>query len=138
MKNIRLLFSLLFACFLFASAIFAGIHQAEAARPYSSIKVIMYMTDWCPYCIKAREYIKSLGVQLIEYNIERDQSKARESMEKSGRRGVPVIDVEGILIPGYSPERIKSAVEMRRNQQQDSFGSGMILNARAIMARAFF
>ncbi|HSW62895.1 MAG TPA: hypothetical protein VLH56_06270 [Dissulfurispiraceae bacterium] len=48
----------------------------------------MYMTDWCPYCMKARE-----------------------SMQKSGRRGVPDIDVEGI---GYSPERIKSAVEMKR------------------------
>ncbi len=116
MKCIRLLLSLLFVCLFVVSEFFAGIHQAEAVRPHSSIKVIMYMTDWCPYCVKARYYIKSLGVQLIEYNIEQDQIKARESMEKSGRLGVPVIDVEGILIPGYSPERIKSAVEMRRNQ----------------------
>ncbi|HMK44686.1 MAG TPA: glutaredoxin domain-containing protein [Dissulfurispiraceae bacterium] len=90
--------------------------KADAARPYSDITVVMYMTDWCPYCVKARAYIKSLGVKLVEYNVERDKDKAAESMRKAGRRGVPVIDVEGIIIPGYSPEHIKAAVEKRREQ----------------------
>jgi len=90
--------------------------QAEAARPYSEIKVILYMTDWCYNCMHAREQLKSLGVQLVEYNVEKDKDKEWESIEKSGRRGVPVIDIEGIIIPGYIPERITGAVEMKRNQ----------------------
>jgi hypothetical protein len=40
-------------------------------RPYADIQVIMYMTSWCPYCTKARNYLHSLDVHLIEYNIER-------------------------------------------------------------------
>jgi glutaredoxin len=105
------------AVFIFAVIILAGYaRQAEAVRPYSDIKVILYMIDWCPYCMQAREYIQSLGVQLIEYNIELDKEKEWESIEKSGRRGVPVIDVEGIVIHGYVPEVIRGAVEMKRNQ----------------------
>ena len=88
--------------------------QMKEKRSYQEIEVTMYMTDWCPYCRKAREYLNSLGVNLTEYNVDRDREMAEESRRKGGR-GVPVIDVEGIIITGHSPERIKEAVEKRRN-----------------------
>jgi glutaredoxin len=85
-------------------------------RPYRDINVIMYMTAWCPYCTKAREYIRSLGVNLVEYNVETDRNKQKEMVQKSGgSRGVPLIDVEGIILKGYSPSAIKAAIERRRN-----------------------
>jgi glutaredoxin len=83
-------------------------------RSYQDIKVVMYMTDWCGYCRKAREYLHSLGVHLVEYDIEKDAAR-REEMRKLGGRGVPLIDVEGILIKGYSQQSIKDAVDKRRN-----------------------
>jgi glutaredoxin len=84
-------------------------------RAYQEIRVVMYMTSWCPYCKKARDYINSLGVSLTEYDIEKDRSKNDEMLGKSGGgKGVPLIDVEGIIIRGYSPEAIKSSVEARR------------------------
>lgn len=85
-------------------------------RPYENINVIMYMTAWCPYCVKARTYLRSLDVNLIEYNIEKDKNKREEMLNKSGgSQGVPLIDVEGIIIRGYSPDTIKAAIERRRN-----------------------
>jgi len=85
-------------------------------RSYGNINVIMYMTSWCPYCIKARGYIRSLNVNLTEYDVEKDKGKREEMLRKSGgSRGVPLIDVEGILIKGYSPSAIKEAVERRRS-----------------------
>jgi len=90
--------------------------RVEKKRPYRDIYVIMYMTSWCPYCVKAREYLRSLDVHLIEYNIERDKSKKEEMLSKSGGlQGVPLIDVEGIIIRGYSPDMIKAAIEIRRS-----------------------
>ncbi len=74
------------------------------------------MSPTCPYCRKAREYIHSLNVNLTEYNVEKDRSKREEMLIKSGgSKGVPVIDVEGIIIKGYGPEAIKAAVEKRRS-----------------------
>jgi len=37
-------------------------------------------------------------------------------MQKSGSRGVPVIDVEGIIIKGFSPDAISSAIKKKRTQ----------------------
>ncbi len=71
------------------------------------------MTDVCGYCKKAREYLNSLGVNLVEYNVEKDREKAVESHRKGGR-GVPVIDIEGTIIRGYSPGRIKETLEKKR------------------------
>jgi glutaredoxin len=88
----------------------------EEKRPYGSIKVIMYKTSWCGYCRKAREYLQSLNVNLVEHDIERDRSMGEEMLRKSGgTRGVPLIDVEGIIIHGYSPGQMKDAVEKRRS-----------------------
>jgi glutaredoxin len=85
-------------------------------RPYTSINVIMYITSWCGYCRKAREYLQSLSVDLVEYDIEKNPSMEKEMLSKSGgAKGVPLIDVEGIIIRGYSPSAIKDAVEKRRS-----------------------
>jgi glutaredoxin len=74
------------------------------------------MTSWCPYCKKARDYINSQGASLIEYDIERDRSAADEMVKKTGGgHGVPVVDVEGIIIGGYSPEAISSALKQKQN-----------------------
>ena len=44
-------------------------------RSYGNITVIMYMTSWCGYSRKAREYLQSLNVNLIEYDIEKEMGK---------------------------------------------------------------
>lgn len=38
-------------------------------------------------------------------------------MQKSGQKGVPVIDIEGIIIRGFSPDAISSAI--RKQQAKD-------------------
>ena len=90
--------------------------QSKEKREYRDVEVILYVTEWCPYCRKAREYLKSLGVNLMEYDVEKDKSKNQEKLLKSGgKKGVPVIDVEGIILYGFSLDQIKNAVEKRRN-----------------------
>lgn len=89
--------------------------DAKKQRDVSEIKVIMYMTDWCPYCKKAREYLVSTGVNLIEYNIDKNRDRRQEMRSKSGSRAVPVIDIEGIIIRGYNLRAINSAIMSRRN-----------------------
>ncbi len=93
-----------------------GSESFKEKRPYGDIHVILYMTSWCPYCVKARDFLRSLDVHLIEYDIERDRNKRQEMLSKSGgSTGVPLIDVEGTVIRGYNPDALRSAVERRRN-----------------------
>jgi glutaredoxin-like YruB-family protein len=83
-------------------------------RDISDISVILYATDWCPYCKKTREYLNSEGIRFTEYNIDKDRSKREEMKEKSGSDGVPVLDIERIIIRGFNPQRISAAIEDRR------------------------
>jgi glutaredoxin len=57
-----------------------------------------------------------MGVSLTEHDIEKNPQKREEMMAKSGSRGVPVIDVEGIIIRGYSPSAMKDAIERKRRE----------------------
>ena len=83
--------------------------KKQGLRKNSDIQVVMYMTVWCPYCKKAEKYIKSLGVNLIEYDIEKNKSREKEMKAMNGGSGmVPLIYVEGIIIRGYVPEEISN------------------------------
>jgi len=57
-----------------------------------------------------------MGVNLVEYDIEKDRKKGEEMMAKSGSRGVPVVDIEGIIIRGYSPDAMRDAIERKRRE----------------------
>lgn len=86
--------------------------EKKRKRDYSDATVVMYMTDWCGYCKKAREYVHSLGARLVEYNIDRDEGRKDEMRKKSGgSSGVPLIDIDGTIIRGYSPSAIKAALD---------------------------
>ena len=90
--------------------------QGDPKRSYGSLDVILYQTSWCPYCTKARDFLKDTGVSLVIYDIEKDPSKRTEMIVKSGRPGVPVVDVEGIIIRGYLPDQMRLAIERKRRE----------------------
>lgn len=65
-------------------------------------KVIMYTKTICPYCVKAKAYLKANGVTNIEeINVESSPEKKQESIEKSGGRlTVPQIFIAGVHVGG--------------------------------------
>ncbi|MCS7184065.1 MAG: glutathione S-transferase N-terminal domain-containing protein [Patescibacteria group bacterium] len=74
-------------------------------------KVIIYTTSWCPFCEAVKEYFNQKGISYEEKNVELNLQARDEMVEKSGQLGVPVIDIEGKIIIGYSPEEIDNALE---------------------------
>jgi len=86
--------------------------REEKRTDYSKATAVMYMTDWCGYCKQAKQYIRSLGAVLVEYNIDKDAGKKEEMRKKSGgSSSVPLIDIDGTIIRGYSPPAIKAALD---------------------------
>ena len=74
------------------------------------MKVEIYSTESCPYCFKAKDYLKEKKVRYIEYNVAEDHKRAKEMMEKSGQMGVPVIVVDDEVIIGFDKEKIDGAI----------------------------
>ena len=65
--------------------------------------VIMYSTEWCGYCKKARRFFQDNNIAFTEYDIEKDQ-EARRQYKEMGARGVPVILVGKKRMNGFSEE----------------------------------
>jgi len=57
-----------------------------------------------------------MGVSLVEHDIEKDGRSFEEMMAKSGSQGVPVVDIEGIIIKGYAPDMMRQAIERKRRE----------------------
>jgi glutaredoxin 3 len=66
----------------------------------------VYSTPICPACEKAKNYLKEKGLIYQEYNVEEDELKAMEMINITGQTGVPVIDINGNILVGFSKNRI--------------------------------
>lgn len=74
-------------------------------------KIIIYTTTYCPWCKATKEFLEKNGYVYEERNVEQNHEWANELIEKSGQYGVPVIDIEGKVIIGFSPEEISEALK---------------------------
>ena len=73
-------------------------------------KVKVYSTSTCPYCIRAKEFLKANNIAFESIDVGIDQEAAQEMMDKSGQMGVPVIDIDGEIIVGFDKPAISKAL----------------------------
>ena len=57
----------------------------------SAPAVVMYTTNWCPYCERARRLLNTKGAEFSEIDVESSSDKRAEMQSRSGRRTVPQI-----------------------------------------------
>jgi len=72
--------------------------------------VKIYSTPTCPYCIRAKQFLKENNVVFDNIDVSTNTSAAQEIIRKSGQMGVPVLDIEGEIIVGFDKERIKQVL----------------------------
>ena len=64
--------------------------------------VKMYTTGVCPYCTRAKQLLKSKGVEAIEeIRIDTDPDARTHMMETTGRRTVPQIFIGETHVGGH-------------------------------------
>lgn len=82
--------------------------QAQELKP--GYDIVMFGTDWCPYCAKARDYFEQHNVDYFEYNIETDR-KGREYYDDLGGGGIPIVVIGDQLLRGYSSQAYAAALK---------------------------
>ena len=77
-----------------------------------SKNVKIYTTPTCPYCIRAKQFLKGSNIEFEDVDVSTNPDKAQEIVDKSGQMGVPVLDIEGKIIIGFDKEAIQKALNL--------------------------
>lgn len=70
----------------------------------------VYTTDSCPWCVKAKNYLKSKNIAFEELNVAEDMDARQEMVQKSRQIGVPVLDINGTVVIGFDKPAIDTAL----------------------------
>jgi glutaredoxin len=75
--------------------------SSDEVQSQKQHKVELYVTSWCPYCKKARNFFLSRGIPFSEYDIEKDRNAARRKKRLDSRKGVPFAVINGHKVHGF-------------------------------------
>ena len=66
-----------------------------------SAKVVLYTTDPCSFCIRAKGMLEARGVSYEEINLTKDPDGRLELVQSTGMMSFPQIVVAGHLVGGF-------------------------------------
>lgn len=72
--------------------------------------VKVYTTPTCPWCTRAKQFLKDNNVNFENIDVSLNQAAAQEMIKKSGQTSVPVFDIDGQVIVGFDKEKVKSVL----------------------------
>lgn len=64
-------------------------------------EVLMYTTAVCPYCIAAKQFLAQKKLAVNEIRVDIDPTRRDEMIEKTKRRTVPQIFINGQHVGGF-------------------------------------
>jgi len=76
-------------------------------------RVIVFTTPTCPWCTRAKSYLRSRSVKFREVDVARDPAAARDLMRRTGQMGVPVVEIDGRPIVGFDQAKIDSLLGLK-------------------------
>jgi glutaredoxin 3 len=76
----------------------------------SNKSIIVYGAEWCAYCHMAMRYLDDKKIKYTYLDVDSDINLAKEAVEKSGQRGIPVIDIGGDIVLGFDRPKIDQLI----------------------------
>lgn len=110
---VLLLLTLLFGGLPAAREIMSNLYELTLVEGHGwqiTTPVIMYSTQWCPYCRKAHAYFKRHKISYVEYDIEASEQNLAKFRELNGN-GVPLILVGDKRMQGFSPKSFEDLLK---------------------------
>lgn len=74
------------------------------------MNITVYSTKTCPYCKLVKEFFQEKNLAFQDIDVAEDSTRANEMVKKSGQMGVPVIDIDGLVIVGWNKSALEEAI----------------------------
>jgi glutaredoxin-like YruB-family protein len=84
--------------------------------------VTVYTTPTCPWCDRAKEYLRSNNVEYVEKDVASDRTAAIEMIRRTGQQGVPVIATQDEVILGFDQPRLARLVQKHSGPKRPPLG----------------
>jgi glutaredoxin len=96
-----------------------AVDDGDEAQPHGALVATIYGASWCKPCHQAAAYLKKRGFDVTEHDIEKQPRYASEMQRKlkgagMGGGSIPVIDVAGTILQGFSPRALDNAIAKAR------------------------
>lgn len=75
-------------------------------------QVVLYSADWCGWCKKAKRHLDDMGINYEIRDVDIPENM-NDLVAKTGQRGIPVLDVGGRVVTGFSPEQYDELIRSR-------------------------
>lgn len=82
----------------------------EAKRALGQVEVVLYETNECQFCRKAREFFAHNKVNYRAQDVNSDERIRLKAKQLSGGTGVPVIVIDGQVLRGFSEGSVQTAL----------------------------
>lgn len=77
--------------------------RSAVRRPH---RVTVYTTPTCPWCARAKRYLRQRDVTFREIDVSRDAAAARRLVRRTGQMTVPVVEIDGRPVVGFDKPEI--------------------------------
>ncbi|MEA2081725.1 MAG: thioredoxin family protein [Elusimicrobiota bacterium] len=88
-----------------------GASGSEGAKKTN--RIVVYTSDGCPWCNRAKSYLREQKQVFREVNVSRKPAEADRLVKKTGQTGTPQININGSFVVGFNQARIDSLLGIR-------------------------
>ena len=58
-------------------------------------ELTLYLTNWCPFCVKVKRYLASRGIEVEEKDTSADMNARQELFDLTRKSQVPCLVIDG-------------------------------------------
>ena len=78
-------------------------------------RIILFSSGSCPWCSRAKSYLRQKGVRVKEVRVDKDPDAAKDVVRMTGQMGVPVLLIGTTKIVGFDKGRIDRLLGLKRS-----------------------
>lgn len=75
-------------------------------------KIRIFTTPSCVYCNTLKKFLGENNIVFEEVDVSKDQKALEEMVQKSGQRGVPVLEIGRNIVVGFDKGKIKQLLNI--------------------------
>ena len=81
------------------------------------MEITVYSTPLCPWCKKAKEFLRRRQQKFIECDVSEENHCRDELLNKTNQLAVPVIEINGEILIGFNPEKLLELIAKYKDQK---------------------